>query len=113
MSQDYSTYIQDIAKTLGKLNKEAPDVMKAFSALGTAAGAAGSLEPKTKELIALAIAVSTRCVGCIGFHTQKLIKLGVSLEEFVETLSMAIYMGGGPSVMYAAEAMQAFEQFSE
>jgi alkylhydroperoxidase/carboxymuconolactone decarboxylase family protein YurZ len=50
--------------------------------------------------------------GCIGFHVQALIKLGVTREEFLEMLGMAIYMGGGPSLMYAAEALGAFEEFS-
>lgn len=71
------------------------------------------LDKKTKELIALAIGVSTRCDGCIGFHTEALVKLGASKEEIEETLGMAIYMGGGPLLMYAADAMLAFEQFSE
>ena len=72
----------------------------------------GALDKKTKELIALAIGVSTRCDGCIGFHTQALHKLGASKAEIVETLGMAIYMGGGPSLMYAADALSAFEEFS-
>lgn len=80
------------------------------------AGAAledGALSKKTKELIALSIGVSGQCKGCIGFHVKALIILGVTREELVEALGMAIYMGGGPSLMYAAEAMQAFEEFSE
>ena len=51
-------------------------------------------------------------MAALDFHTQSLIKLGVTREEFLETLSMAIYMGGGPSLMYAAEALKAFEEFS-
>ena len=68
---------------------------------------------KQKELIALAIAVSQRCDACIGFHTKALIKLGATREEIAETLGVCIYMGGGPSYMYAAEAMSAFEEFSK
>lgn len=63
-------------------------------------------------MIALAIGISTRCDGCIGFHTEALIKLGVTREEFEEVLGMAVYMGGGPSLMYASDALLAFEQFS-
>ena len=73
---------------------------------------AGALDKKTKELIALAIGVSTRCDGCIGFHIETLVKLKVTQEEVTETLAMAIYMGGGPSLMYAADALAAFAQFS-
>ena len=71
------------------------------------------LDEKQKELIALAIAVSQRCDACIGFHTKALIKLGATREEIAETLGVCIYMGGGPSYMYAAEAMSAFEEFSK
>jgi len=58
----------------------------------------------------LALGVAARCDGCLGFHTQALAKLGASKQEVVEALSMATYMGGGPSLMYAADAMSAFEQ---
>ena len=68
------------------------------------------MDKKTKELIALALGVASHCDGCIGFHTQALAKLGATQEEVVETLGMAVYMGGGPSLMYAAETLTAFEQ---
>jgi len=85
--------------------------MKAFSALAQAAGRDGALDKKTKELIALAIAIATRCDGCIGFHTEALVRLGATRQEVEETLGMTIYMGGGPSLMYAAVAISAFEEF--
>jgi AhpD family alkylhydroperoxidase len=85
-------------------------MMRAFSDLASAATQNGVLDKKTKELIALALGVAARCDGCLGFHTQALAKLGASKQEVVETLGMAVYMGGGPSLMYAADAMSAFEQ---
>jgi AhpD family alkylhydroperoxidase len=66
---------------------------------------------RPKELIPPAIGVSTRCDGCIGFHIEALVKLGATKAEIEETLGMAIYMGGGPSLMYAADALAAYEQF--
>ncbi|MCP4418416.1 MAG: carboxymuconolactone decarboxylase family protein [Chloroflexi bacterium] len=87
--------------------------MQGFSAMAQAATRDGVLDKKTKELIALAIGVSTRCDGCIGFHAKALVELGASKAEVEETLGMAIYMGGGPSLMYAADAMLAYEQFSQ
>lgn len=93
------------------LRKEIPDVMAGFSAMASAAGTDGALDKKTKELIALAIAISTRCDGCIGFHTHALVRLGATRAQFQETLGMAIYMGGGPSLMYAANAMTAWGQY--
>ena len=84
--------------------------MAGFSALSQAASKEGVLDKKTKELIAMALAVANRCPGCIGFHSQALVRLKTSREELMETLGMAIYMGGGPSLMYAAEALEAFEE---
>ena len=85
-------------------------MMKGFSDLAAAATTDGVLDKKTKELIALALGVAARCDGCLGFHTQALVKLGATRQEVVETLGMATYMGGGPSLMYAADALSAYEQ---
>ena len=87
--------------------------MQAFSALAQAASRDGALDKKTKELIALALGVAARCDGCIGFHSEALIRLGASRQEVEETLGMAVYMGGGPSLMYAADAISAYEQFEK
>ncbi|MDX8396950.1 MAG: carboxymuconolactone decarboxylase family protein [Mariprofundaceae bacterium] len=113
MSDTYTQYTQDLSASIGELRKDIPDVMQGFSGMASAALADGALDKKTKELIALSIGVAGHCKGCIGFHVKALIGLGVTREELAETLGMAIYMGGGPSLMYAAEAMQAFEEFSK
>jgi AhpD family alkylhydroperoxidase len=110
MPKDYKQITRDISGSLTKLRTEAPEMMRAFSDLASAATQNGVLDKKTKELIALALGVAARCDGCLGFHTQALAKLGASKQEVVETLGMAVYMGGGPSLMYAADAMSAFEQ---
>jgi len=112
MSKDYKDITSNISSSLAKLRKSIPDVMSGFSALAQGATQEGALDKKTKELIALALGVAARCDGCIGFHTQALHKLGATQEEVVEMLGMAIYMGGGPSLMYAADALAAFEQAS-
>ena len=70
----------------------------------------GALSELQKELIALAIAVTQRCDACVGFHVKALIRLGVSREQFMETLGVCTYMGGGPALMYAAEAVRAYEE---
>jgi len=113
MSENYTQYTNELSATIGGIRKDIPDVMAGFSAMAGAALEDGALDKKTKELIALSIGVATHCKGCIGFHVKALIALGVTREELAETLGMAIYMGGGPSLMYAAEAMQAFEEFSK
>jgi AhpD family alkylhydroperoxidase len=86
--------------------------MRGFSALAREALKPGALDVKTKELIAIGIAIATRCDGCIGFHAKAAIKAGATREEILETLSMAIYMGAGPSMIYAAEALRAFDELA-
>jgi AhpD family alkylhydroperoxidase len=86
--------------------------MQGFGALAKAATAPGAVDPKTKELIALSIGVTQRCDGCIGYHGKALAELGASREEVAEVLGMCVYMGGGPALMYAADALRAFDQFS-
>ncbi len=113
LSEKYTQLTQGIGMQLAKMRKEIPDVMAAFSGLSQAAAKEGVLDKKSKELIAMALAVANHCPGCIGFHSQTLVKLKTSREELLETLSMAIYMGGGPSLMFAAEALEAFEEFSQ
>ena len=113
MEKDYSELTKRISGDLRKLRKDIPDTMQAFSALAQAATRDGALDRKTKELIALALGVAARCDGCIGFHTETLVKLGATRQEVEETLGMAVYMGGGPSLMYAADAISAFEQFEK
>lgn len=110
---DYSALTAEISANLKPLRQDLPTVMKAFGELSKAASAPGALDEKTKEFVALGIAISTRCDGCIGFHVRTLVKLGATKAEFEEVLGMAVYMGGGPSLMYAANAMAAFEQFSQ
>lgn len=111
MSKNYKIITADLSASLAKLRQGIPDVMSGFSSLAQASTKDGVLSKKSKELIAMALAVAARCDGCIGFHAQTLVKLEVSKEELMETLGMAVYMGGGPSLMYAAEALSAFEEF--
>lgn len=113
MTKSYKTITSDLAGALNNLREAIPETTKGFSVLAEAATKAGTLDKKTKELIALGIAVSTRCDGCIGFHTKALQTLGATHEEVAETLAIAIYMGGGPSMMYAADALKAFTEFSD
>jgi AhpD family alkylhydroperoxidase len=113
MDKNYSDITKRISGDLKKLRNDIPDTMQAFSALAKAATRDGALDRKTKELIALAIGIATRCDGCIGFHTETLVRLGATRQEVEETLGMAVYMGGGPSLMYAADAISAFEQFQQ
>jgi len=109
---DYRELTESVSAGLATLRANTPAVMKGFTDLGRAATAPGVLDTKTKELIALALGVAARCDPCIGFHMQALVKLGVTRQEIDETLGVTTYMGGGPSLMYAANAIAAFDEFS-
>jgi AhpD family alkylhydroperoxidase len=110
--KNWPDYTKELTGHLRTLRSDAPEVMKAFAGLAQAALAPKALDGKSKELIALGIAVAIRCDDCIGFHVKAALEHGASREEVTETLGMAIYMGAGPSVMYASHAIDAFEQFN-
>jgi AhpD family alkylhydroperoxidase len=110
MMQDWQQLIANMNGGVKTLRQAAPDVMKGFSTMAQAALAESALDKKTKELIALAIGVAVRCEPCIAYHAEAAAKLGATREEIAETMGMAVYMGAGPSVMYAAKALEAFDQ---
>ena len=112
MPKVYREITRSVSASLAKLRVDTPDIMKGFSALADAATRDGALDKKTKELIALALGVAGHCDACLGFHLKTLIKLGVTRAEVEEALGVAVYMGGGPSLMYAADALAAFEELS-
>ncbi len=112
MSQSFPDLIEDLNAAITALRAGAPEPMRAFSGLAREALKPGALDTKTKELIATAISVAVRCDGCIGFHAKAAIRAGASRAEMLETLSMAIYMGAGPSMIYASEALRAFDELS-
>ncbi|SET76613.1 carboxymuconolactone decarboxylase family protein [Oceanicella actignis] len=109
---NWSEFLKDTTREVAAFNKTQPDVAAGFQALARAATANGALDPKTKELIALAIGVAARCDACIGYHVKACIRHGATREEVAETIGMRVYMGGGPSLMYGAKALAAFDELS-
>ena len=108
----YTDLTRSISADLGKLRGDMPDTLRGFSALAKGATQDGALDKKTKELIAIALSVAARCDPCIGFHVQTYVQLGGTRAELADALGMAVYMGGGPSLMYAAKTSAAFDEFS-
>ena len=111
MKKDYPQIAKDLSQEIGALRAGLPNVMQAFSDLARNATQKGALDIKTKELVACAIAIALRCDGCIAFHVKAARRAGTTREELLETIGMAIYMGGGPSMVYGAEALSAFDEF--
>lgn len=111
-AKDWPIWTKELSAKLRDLRGGAPEVMKAFGGLATTALEGKALDPKTKELIALGISVAVRCDDCIAFHVKAAIDRGATRDEVLETLGMAIYMGAGPSAMYASHALDAYTQFA-
>jgi len=107
----YNQEIDHIKSYTAKIAQAIPETMRAFYALSRASSTDGALDPKIKELMALAIGVTTHCDGCIAFHTRAALHAGANSAEIMETLSVAIAMGGGPALMYASHVVEAMEEF--
>jgi len=112
MTKDYTDLAKELNVDIKNLRDAIPETMAGFSQMGNAAKADGAMDPKAKELVAIGIAIATRCDGCIAFHVKAAILYGASREEVAETIAMAVYMGGGPSMIYGAQTLKAFDQFS-
>jgi len=109
--KNYPELHKHLQGLVGQLNEEIPNTMSGFSKLHKGATQDGSLNPRMKELIALGIAISVRCDGCIAYHVHDALKAGATRDEIVETIGVAILMGGGPAMMYGAEAYEALQQY--
>ena len=110
---DWKDFMAETEARIGAFSKEVPETVRGFGTMGKAAKKNGALSEKTKEFIALGIAVATRCDSCIGFHVRSLVRLGATREEMCEALAMITYMGGGPNLAFSAKALEAFDVYSE
>jgi AhpD family alkylhydroperoxidase len=111
MQQDYIALHKELEQQLAQLGSQLPGPMAGFARLHRKSMEDGSLSHKTKELMALAISIVVRCEGCITYHTQAAVQAGAERSELIETVGVAILMGGGPATIYATYAMQAIQQF--
>ena len=109
--KDYPARYHHLNQIVGDMAEELPGVMSAFDKLHGASTSSGVLDAKTKELAALGMAICVRCDGCIAYHVHDALDAGATREEIVEIIGVAILMGGGPSVVYGAEAFEALAQF--
>ena len=107
----YPEMRRELQGAMGRLSRKLPDVMKSMGALHDASYGEGALTTKHKELIALGIGIGAHCDGCIAFHTREALAHGATEPEVLETIAVAIQMGGGPAVVYGAHALEALEQF--
>ena len=109
---DHTNLIQNINTCLAPFRQTQSQAMQGFGQLARASMAEGEINAKNKELIALAIGITQHCSGCIGFHVKALKRLGASRNELEEMLAICVYMGGGPALMYASEALHAWDNLT-
>lgn len=112
MSMNFALAADEVVQSSVSLTKGLPDAMAGFAALGKGAYADKVLSRKTKEMIAVALAVAARCDGCVAYHVRKAVDLGITREEFLETLGVCVQMGGGPAMVYGGEALRAYDWFA-
>ncbi|MEZ5812577.1 MAG: carboxymuconolactone decarboxylase family protein [Rhizobiaceae bacterium] len=108
---DWIGFTDQTNARMAELRKAMPEPAKGFAALAQSAIRPGALDSKTKELMALAIGITARCDGCLAFHAKAARRYGATREEVIDTIAVALYMGGGPSMIYGAEALSAFDAF--
>jgi AhpD family alkylhydroperoxidase len=111
MTTDYLEEHEHLETRLAQLGQEIPGPMSGFARLHRKAVEDGALAGKVKEMMALAISIAVGCDGCIAYHVHDAVKAGATRQELLETIGVALLMGGGPGSIYAAHAMDGMEQF--
>ncbi|WP_042883041.1 carboxymuconolactone decarboxylase family protein [Cupriavidus necator] len=110
---EWKQEIQDISSRLKELSARTPDTIRGFGLIAGAGAKTEQLGAKTRELIALAVAVTTRCDGCIAFHAAEAVKLGVSDEEIAEALGVAINLNAGAAITYSTHVLDAIDALKQ
>lgn len=110
---DWNGYRDQVLAGVGGLGKLSPDTVRGYVTLGGAGAKTGHLDAKTRELIALAAAVTLRCDGCITVHAQAAQKNGASKEEIAEALGVAIALNAGAALVYSTRAMDAYSALED
>lgn len=109
-AMNWNDYRQETKQNVGEFGKLAPDTLQSVVALGGAAQKIGKLDAKTRELISLAVAVTTRCDGCISVHSEAAVKAGATEEEIAEALSVAVNLNTGAAMVYSSRVLDAVRQ---
>jgi AhpD family alkylhydroperoxidase len=107
MMLEWNVYQSELSKTIPQFARLSPDSLKGYQTLSAANSANSHLGEKTRQLVSLAVAVTTRCDGCITFHTDAALKAGASKEEIAEALGVAMAMNAGAALIYSFRVMDA------
>jgi AhpD family alkylhydroperoxidase len=110
---DWNRYRQQLVAGVGGFGELNPDIVKGYTTLSRAGQKAGHLDEKTRELIALAVAITLRCDGCITVHTAAARERGATKEEIADVLGVAVSVNAGAAVVYSSRALDAFDAAAE
>jgi AhpD family alkylhydroperoxidase len=113
MMLNWDEYLQQLMTTIGEMGRTSPEIIRGYRTLSDAGAKTNKLDAKTHELIALAVAVSLRCDGCITTHTTAAIKQGATKEEIVEALGVAISVNAGAALVYSSRVLDAYHAKTE
>ena len=109
MGNQVQQFYKDFTRSVQKLSKESPTMVKSFKALHDRVMKEGIMGEKEKEFIALGIALATHCVPCIRLHTQAAVGAGARKEEILEAASVAVVMAGGTAYTHISEVMDTLD----
>jgi AhpD family alkylhydroperoxidase len=109
MMMDWNEYHRQFGARVGELMKLSPDTVKGYQTLSAANSATSKLGEKTRQLISLAVAITTKCDGCIVHHTDAALKAGATKEEIAEALGVAVGMNAGAALVYSTRVLDAVE----
>lgn len=108
---NWPEYRKQLMNRIGTIGKLSPDTVAGYQTLSNAGSKTGHLNAKTRELISLAVAVTTRCDGCITVHTAEALKQGATHEEIAEALGVAVAMNAGAALVYSARVLDAVHAY--
>jgi len=103
---------RELAPAQRQLREHVPEVMDAYAAMGQAALSEGALPASFKELIALAIAATRECDGCIASHARGAARQEATEDEVAEAMGVVILMNGGPGTVWGPRALAAYREFA-
>lgn len=113
MPQDWKAFVESSGGAIGNLAQGNSGIMRGIAALAKAGEAKDALDAKTRELIALAVASTTRCDACIGIHAAEAVKAGATRDELLGALAVAVSLNAGAALVYSSHVLEAYDQFAK
>lgn len=107
MMLDWNDYQRQVLAMVAELGRASPGTVRGYRELGDAGSRKDLLGAKTRELIALAVAVTRQCDGCIVIHTDAALKHGATRDEIAEALGVAIAVNAGAALVYSTRVLDA------